>query len=87
MQEIVVITPIKKLVNLDQLVGATVQAYVFDDPVFKHETYIGTIDTVKLNKWGTFVHFKTGDLVGAKWIRLEKVIGFVHFAETAKATA
>jgi hypothetical protein len=84
-----VVTPLYPLVNLDVLIGATVQAAPMDDPLYKHETYIGTIDAVKINKWGTFVHFKTEALVGAKWIKLAKVIGFAHYApaETAKATA
>jgi hypothetical protein len=87
MQDTLVITPLGKLVNLDALIGATVQAKPFDDPVFKHETYIGTIDEVKLNRAGTWIHFKTGDLVGAKWVKLNKVVGFAHFAQNAKATA
>lgn len=87
MQDTLVITPLGKLVNLDALVDATVQAAPFDDPVFQGETYIGTIDEVKLTRKGTFVHFITPDLVGAKWIKLNKVIGFAHFAETQKATA
>lgn len=87
MQDEVIITPLKKLVNLNQLIGAQVQAAPFDDPVFKHEKYIGTIDTVKINKHGTYVHFKTDALVGSKWIKVSRVIGFVHFAETQKAAS
>ena len=87
MPETLVITPIHPLVNLDQLVGATVQAKPFDDPVFKHETYIGEITEVKLNKLGTFVHFETPALVGKKWIRLSKVVGFASYAGIEKATA
>lgn len=81
------ITPVTPLVNLDVLVGATVQAMPMDDPVFKHETYVGVIDEVKLNKWGTFARFATPDLVGKKWIRLEKIIGFVHTAESQTTAA
>jgi hypothetical protein len=87
MQDTLVITPLTALVNLDTLIGATVQAKPFDDPVFKDDTYIGVIDEVKLNKFGTFVHFRTDVLVGKKWIKLSKVVGFVYYAETQKATA
>ena len=86
MQDTLVITPVTTLVNLDVLIGATIQATVFDDPVFKHETYVGVVDEVKLSKRGTFVHFKTDALVGAKWLPLRKVIGFVH-TEESKTTA
>jgi hypothetical protein len=87
MQDTLVITPIKSLVNLDALVDATVQAKPFDDPAFKDEMHIGTIDEVKLNKSGTWVHFHTAALVGKKWIRLNRVVGFAHFVENVKATA
>lgn len=87
MHDTLVITPVTALVNLDVLIGATVQVTVFDDPVFEDETYIGEISEVKLNKRGTFVYFKTPDLVGGKWIKINRVIGFAHFAETQKATA
>jgi hypothetical protein len=86
MQDALVITALTALVNLDALVGATILTTVFDDPVFKHETYVGVVDEVKLSKRGTFVHFKTDALVGAKWLPLRKVIGFVH-AEESKTTA
>jgi hypothetical protein len=87
MQGTLVITPVTPLVNLDTLIGATVQASVFDDPVFKHDLYIGTIDEVKLNKFGTFVHFETPALVGKKWIKLSKVIGFAYDAGIEKAAS
>lgn len=81
MTALLVITPVTPLVNLETLIGATVQATVFDDPVFKHETYIGEITEVKINKFGTFVYFKTPELVGGKWIKLSRVIGFAHYEE------
>ncbi len=86
-QDVLIITPVTPLVNLHSLVGATVQAAPMDDPVFRHETYIGTIDEVKLSKWGTHVRFQSDALVGKKWIRLEKVLGFAHFAETQKTAS
>lgn len=87
MQGVLIITPVTPLVNLDGLIGSTVQAKPFDDPIFRSETYIGVIDEVKLNKLGTFVHFQTPDLVGKKWIPLHKVTGWAHFAETQKTAS
>ena len=86
-QDTLVITPVGTLVNLDTLIGATVQAQPFDDPVFKDDTYIGVIDEVKLNKFGTFVHFQTPALVGKKWIKLNRVIGFAYYAGIEKAAS
>lgn len=74
-------------VNLDVLIGSTVQAMPMDDFLFRHETYVGTISEVKLNKHGTFVYFKTPDLVGGKWIKINRVIGFAHFAQTQKTAS
>lgn len=82
---IATITPLGIITNPDQLVDAMVQAKPFDDPVFKHEVYVGVIEEVKINRIGTWVHFKTPDLVGLKWIKLSKVTGFAHFAGMQKA--
>jgi hypothetical protein len=80
------VEPIGPLLHLAQLVDACVQAEVFDDPMYRHERYVGVIDEVKINCAGTFVHFIAPDLVGAKWIRLNRVIGFAWFeADTQKA--
>lgn len=86
MQDIAVlrVEPIGPLLHLGQLVDACVQAEVFDDPLYRHERYVGVIDEVKLNCAGTFVHFITPELVGAKWIPLHKVKGFA-WVETQKA--
>lgn len=86
-QDTLVIIPLTALVNLDTLIGATVQAKPFDDPVFKHDTYIGTIDEVKINASGTWVRFQTDALVGKKWIKLNRVVGFVHTEGIEKTAA
>lgn len=87
MQDTLVITPVQPLVNFDTLIGAAVVAKPFDDPVFKNETHVGTIDEVKINKFGTFVRFQTDALVGRKWIKLDRVIGFVHSEESQTTAA
>lgn len=86
-QRTFVITLINALVNLHQLVGATVQAKPFDDPALKHTTHIGVIDEVKLNAYGTWVRFQTDALVGKKWIKLDRVMGFAHAAESQTTAA
>lgn len=78
-----IITPIGPIVNLDVLIDAQVQATVYDCAPFSYQTFIGTITQVKLNKYGTFVYFKTPDLVGGKWLPLSRVIGFAHTEEPA----
>lgn len=81
MPQVLVVEPLGKLRDLSQLVGALVQSEVFDDPLFRHDRYVGTIEAVKLNRAGTFVHFKTDKLVGRKWVPLHKVQGFAHYED------
>lgn len=81
--QVVIVEPLGKLRDVSQLVDALVQAEPFDDPVFRHERYVGTIDEVKINRMGTFVHFKTDKLVGVKWIPLHKVQGFAYYEDAA----
>jgi hypothetical protein len=82
MAQVLIVEPIGKLAHIGQLVDALVQAEPFDDVVFRHQRYVGTIDEVKINRMGTFVHFKTDQLVGKKWIPLHKVQGFAHYEES-----
>lgn len=81
MSQVLVVEPLGKLRDLSQLVGALVQSEVFDDPLFRHDRYVGTIDAVKINRMGTFVHFETDKLVGKKWVPLHKVQGFAHYED------
>lgn len=80
-----VITPIGPIVNLDVLIDAQVQATVYDCAPFRYQKFVGTITEVKLNKYGTFVYFKTPDLVGGKWIKLDRVLGYAHTEEPEPA--
>lgn len=84
MQDTLVITPFT-LVNYDQLIGAQVAAKPLDD-LRKNEVFIGEISEVKINALGTFAKFKSPALVGSKWIKLDRIVGFAHIEES-KTTA
>jgi len=86
MQQTLVVTPLGNLSNMMQLVGAQVQSEVFDDPLYRHELYVGTIDQVKMSRAGTFVRFQSDALVSKKWVALHRVKGWAHY-KTEKATA
>lgn len=70
------ITPFT-LVNDDQLIEAQVAATPLDD-LRKHEVFVGIVTSVTTNKWGKFAYFKTPDLVGGKFIRIERILGYAH---------
>lgn len=69
--------------------GAYVDAYLFDDPQFKHELYTGTIQEVKQTIYGPYVRFSAehgpSHITGSKWISLRKVKGMA--AQTQKAAS
>lgn len=85
MQGTLVITPFT-LVNDDQLIGAQVQATVYDCAPFSYEKFVGIVTEVKLNKYGKFAYFKTPALVGGKWIKVDRIVGFAHY-EMQKAAS
>lgn len=69
--------------------GAYVEAFLFDDPTFKHEIYEGTIQEVKQTIYGPFVRFSAergpSHITGSKWIALRNVKGMA--AQTQKAAS
>lgn len=87
--ETLTVTPVTPLVNLDTLIDATVQVQLFDDPVFKHERYIGTIDEVKISRLGTFARVKVisgpSHITGMKWISIRNIKGFVTTTQKTAA--
>lgn len=84
------ITALPAIVNPTQLVNVWAVAELFDDPVYRHERYLGTIDEVKINARGTFVRFKPEagpcKIVGKKWLPLHKILGLAAY-ETQTAIA
>ena len=80
---------LRYLKALASLEGALVEAFLFDDPQFKHEVYTGEIQEVKETAYGPYVRFASvsgpSHITGSKWIRLSKVIGLAPI--TQKATA
>lgn len=80
---------LRYLKALADMEGAYVEAFLFDDPQFKHEMYEGTIQEVKETAFGPYVRFAAvsgpSHITGSKWIPLRKVIGLVPY--TQKATA
>lgn len=80
------ITPLGPIINLSQLVDVTVQARPLDD-LYKNETYVGVIDEVKVNRFGTFAHFKGEGLNLAKWIKIDRIDGYAHLPTPTPAAA
>ena len=89
-QKILIAAVIKMLTALADLEGAFVEAYLFDDPMFKQELYQGTIQEVKETAFGPYVRFAAvsgpSHITGSKWIPLHKVKGLVPEMQKALAS-
>ena len=78
---------LRYLKALADLEGAYVEAYLFDDPMFKQELYQGTIQEVKETAFGPYVRFAAvsgpSHITGSKWIPMHRIKGRAPYTQKA----